>query len=215
MAALARTGASEILRWDRGLMHTVVALTRRPGPAIREYLGGRTRPYSNPIKYLLILVALAALVFGLLGLHPAGWSPPEAQPDPGVARFLEIYTRYFNVFLVLAIPFLALYSRLIFRKSGLNLTEHLVFNTYVYAHQNLLSLAVVGVWLVPGDSTGAILGASLILLTAYYVFACRQFFQVGVVEAIVRAALVALLANLTYLLALTLVLRGYVLLQGR
>lgn len=214
MAALAHTGAREILRWDRGLLHTVVALTRTPGPAIREYLSGRTRPYSNPIKYLLILVALAVLVFGWLDLQSA-WLPPEAAPEPAVARFLELYTRYLNVFLVLAIPFLALYSRLIFRKAGYNLTEHLIFNTFVYAHQNLLSLAVVGIWFLPGTGVPAILGVSFTLLVVYFVFACKQFFQVSVFQAIVRALLVFSLANVTYILALMLFLRGYLLATGR
>jgi hypothetical protein len=55
---LARS-VSEVANLDRGLLHTVISLTRSPGETARHYIHGRTACYTNPVKYLIIMVAVA------------------------------------------------------------------------------------------------------------------------------------------------------------
>src|SRR5262245_25719208 len=45
---------SRILTVDSGLLHTAHQLTVSPGQVIRDYLAGRTQPYTHPAMYLLI-----------------------------------------------------------------------------------------------------------------------------------------------------------------
>lgn len=208
LGALVRAGAEEALKLDKGLLHTAVALSLRPGHAIREYTKGRTRPYTNPIKYLLIFVALAVLGHGWFGFQEA-WLSPDPEMDPAVERVLYLYVRYFNVFLLLVVPFFALYSRLLFRRSGDNLTEHFIFNIYVCGHQNLLSLIILPLVFLPDYSTESYITIYFVLINLYYIIACRQFFRVGMGSAILRAVLVSIFANVTYILAVVLTLRGY------
>lgn len=54
-------------------MHTVVALARRPGATINDYLAGRRAGYVSPVKFLVIAVSLALLALWLIG------SPDMAQ----------------------------------------------------------------------------------------------------------------------------------------
>lgn len=202
LANVARDG----FNLERGFLATLVGLSVRPGAAIREYLGGRTLPYTNPLKYLLVWVALAT--FATAGLDIVGRYVELMLPDPdapesqAVMPFFDIVTRWYNLVLLLGVPFLAVFSRLLFRRAGFNLAEHLVFNGYVYAHQSALFLLSVPVILLWPGTLAWVMAAYIFAIGAYYIWACVDFFQVGWMRGIVLANLVMVLAYAVYYLAI-------------
>jgi hypothetical protein len=218
LQSLLGQGLDEALSLDRGLIHTVFALSKRPGHMVGEYLQGRTRSYTSPIKYLLVIVALTAFAFiwtGVFRLALLG-SPgiAGAQLSYEQERVVSFFAQSFHVVLVLVVPFLALYSRAIFRASGLTLAEHGIFNVYVFAHQNLISLATLPLYFLLSGHLGTYLLLYIVLITLYYVWACQQFFGVGIAVAMVRASLVTALASASYVAAAGLLMLGYVLVQS-
>ncbi len=153
---------------DRGWLHTVAELTRRPGGMINDYLAGRRIAYSEPFKYTMVAVALA-----FFGLWLAPLPAPEAAASPVFNRAGDIAQRYGNALMLITVPFLAGASRWLFRARGLNLAEHVVLNAYVFAQQNLLSLPflALALWWPDGygPSTSAYYGVSV----AYYAWVLR------------------------------------------
>jgi hypothetical protein len=205
---LASGAAEEIARVDKGILFTALELTRRPGEAIREFVEGRTRPYTHPFKYLLVAVGLATFLLiqlgGFGGMMPAtveGSEVPERA-----AMLLEVLTRYFNVMLIAAVPFHALFSRRMFRGAGLNGAEHLVFNTYVYAHQNLLGVLCLPAFFLTGRQTTVFVTLYTVVVLIYYILACRGFFRTTLPQAIWRGTVTTVLAYVTYYVALTVVI---------
>jgi hypothetical protein len=197
---LLRQAADDALNLDHGLLHTVVALTVRPGRAVAEYVRGRTRPYTNPAKYLVICAALATFAMLYSGVLDAQLDAVEEQtrrraevPDTVVDERMnamaEFMTRYFNIMLILGVPFLAVFSRLFFFRSAYNFAEHLIFNVFVYAHQNLFFLLAVPLIFV---GMGLMFHTSLymVLIVLYYIWACYDFFQVSLLTAIVRGVMI-------------------------
>jgi hypothetical protein len=201
MRALIRDAADAAFNLDSGLLHTGLALTRRPGGMAREYVAGRTRPYTNPAKYLLICAALATFAsiasgFADLQVDQVAAASPEAGED--VAVLLRNVQRYFNLILVLGLPALPLLTRILFRGSPYNFTEHLVFNTYVYAHQNLLIIPVLpAVFLFQNPAVFG--GLYMLVTTTYYIWACRGFFAFGVLSTAVRATLTMVLFTVVFM----------------
>lgn len=51
--------AARVFNLDRGLLATVVSLTRRPGLVPLDYVEGRRRRYTNPLSYLLLASAFS------------------------------------------------------------------------------------------------------------------------------------------------------------
>ncbi len=51
--------ASRVFNLNRGLLATVVGMSRRPGQVPLDYVEGRRRTYTNPLTYLLLASALS------------------------------------------------------------------------------------------------------------------------------------------------------------
>jgi hypothetical protein len=121
---------------------------------------------------------------------------PEAADQ--MAALLTGIQRYFNLILVLGLPALPLLTRVLFRGSRYNFSEHLVFNTYAYAHQNLLMIVVLPTFFLFRNAV-VFGGLYLILTTAYYIWACRGFFGFGVLSTAIRASVAMVLFTAVFM----------------
>lgn len=188
---------------DRGLLFTAVELFRRPGAAIRAYVQGATVRYANPVKYLVVCVALAVFASVQVGVtremaggFAEGGGPGSAETVERVSEFLG---RYMNVLMAAAVPFMAAASRVLFRRAGFNLAEHLIFNVYVYAQQSLLFLPFLPLFLAGSRSAWPV-AAYTLAITAYYAWAATAFFQARPLAGTLRALLVTLVGTAVYVL---------------
>jgi len=203
LGPLVREAADAAFNLDSGLLFTFVDLSRRPGAMARDYVAGRTRPYANPAKYLVICAAVTTFVsiasgFAASPVDAALAASPDAEED--MVHLLEFLQRYFNLILILGLPVLPLLTRLLFRRADFNLTEHLIFNTYVYAQQNLIFVALIPAYLLAGPTAIAIL--YFVGITVYYVWACRGFFRLGAFSTVVRATLVMVLFSVAFMVGM-------------
>jgi len=67
--ALLRDSVARFPGLDGGFLHTVVALTVRPGKSIGQCVDGRRRPLTPPVGYCCLLVTLYALTINLLDVE--------------------------------------------------------------------------------------------------------------------------------------------------
>jgi hypothetical protein len=203
---IAATVVQDALNLERGFPSTLVALALRPGEAIRDYLSGRTLPYTNPFKYLLVWVALSTLFTAWFDLLSRGFVDAFPDPDaPGAATsylVMEVLAPFYNLALLFGVPFMALFSRMLFRRAGYNLAEHMVFNGFVYGQQTALFVLLVPVMLLWPGATAWVMVLYLLMMMAYYAWACVSFFQVGWVRGTFLALSTSFLATGTYYLAL-------------
>ncbi len=128
LRGVAATFLGRVLDVDHGLLHTVHWLTVRPDRVVRDYLAGRTVPYTNPVAYLLLCFAAFAIAVGVFG------GATGSEDD--------------RVLTALAVPFIAAVSRLLFWRTRLNYAEHLVLVLYFLGHVALI-LAVLQAVLLP------------------------------------------------------------------
>jgi hypothetical protein len=180
---------TDALDLNRGLLFTAWSLLRDPGRAIRSYVAGRTVRYTNPVKYLLIVVTLVVLVYVQMGalesmvaaLQPGTDPSAELAKNPMSAWMVG----HLNVMMLVGLPFLALASWLVFRRAALTYAEHLIFNLYVYAQQSLMSLLLVTPLFAAGQVVPGILIQCVITL-GYYAWAASGFFQMRPLPAFLR-----------------------------
>lgn len=121
---------------DRSVLGVMKAMLLRPGLLARDYVQGRRRRHFSPFAFLVIATGLVVLLNLLTGI--GGFSDPKMHPGP-VGRFLN---KHLNLFVLAQVPLLALWSRLLFWRSGMNLAENLVLAAYASGMRALFSLAV-------------------------------------------------------------------------
>jgi hypothetical protein len=205
---------------DRGFLFTVAQLTRNPARAVEEYLGGRSSRYTDPARYLLISAAITTAAMLLLGVNhaapdglQAGWE--EALP-PWVLNTMEVHrdltARYFNLFALAVVPFIAAGTLLFFRRSGRTYPEHLVFNAFTYAHVSaIIVLAMLGLhWMGVAETASWVFVMGWIV---YWTTAAARFFDTSLGSAAVRCLVATTLAStalsLTSVAAIALYLRWF------
>lgn len=198
-----RDTLSDLFDLDRGFGYTLLALSRRPGAAIREYVEGRTVRYTNPVKYLLIMVALGTVAYLQVGIFEAQVGELEGVLDEDIAARLDpviaLARTYYNVLLMSAIPFLIIGSRLLFRGAGHNLAEHSIFNIFVYAQQSFMFLLLLPAFALYPTSNLLTWGY-IAVMAAYYVWACVDFFETGLAPATLKGLVISAFAYVSVFL---------------
>ena len=146
---LVAEGTQHVLSLDFGLLRTAVDLVRRPAGLIRDVFDGRTVRYAGPVRYFLVAVAvsqLLVLAFGSLESMAEGFNEgrssaaafgEEANAPADASDAADAVRRYWVVALAGAVPFVALWSRLLLRRSGLTLAEHATAHLYLIAQMVL------------------------------------------------------------------------------
>ena len=138
---------------DIPVLRTIGQLSWRPGWVAGEYVRGRRKPFTNPLKYCFLAGALQIAVcelldIGILVLPPGVREQLSRGPEGDAFRteavpLLEWFGQYIHIFTFASLPILALFMRGLFRSSGRSVVEHYVLSLYVYGHSFLLQLFAV------------------------------------------------------------------------
>lgn len=176
---------------EEGLSHTALALTVRPGSVVRDYLAGRTIPYTHPVGYFFLAVGIFALVSRLV-------SGPTGAPESD------------RIFAILLVPFVAATSRVLLWRADFNYAEHLIAVLYLSGHVLVLfAILYVGVALVDRAYLGGYAGLSVLLALGYFVWAySRTFFKRPLIGAL-TGLLSLVIGSATWLIAIALFVNAF------
>jgi hypothetical protein len=161
---------------DSRVLRTFVAVSRRPGTFIREYLLGRRVGYSGPLTYYLLVVALNVGVSALLRHSSATPLEPDAGASFWDQNFVALQISL--AFGALMLP-LAVFRRLLHFKEDYSIAEHFSFLLFVLAQSVLVILVLhlvthaLGITM-DGDVEGA---AWLAAFTLYALLGSRGFIR--------------------------------------
>lgn len=154
--------------------HSVFGLVRdlilRPGHVARAYVEGRRKHYFNPFTFLLVIVGVASLV-----LKTSKFVDFTTIPANPVSSFLQAHL---NLLILVQVPLLALFGRLLFRADQLYFAEHLVLASYASGFRSIFfTLVIAPAWLFFQWPHRTTLACYLALWVAYYALACAQFYR--------------------------------------
>lgn len=147
-----------VFNLERGIGRTMLGLTVAPGGVVRDYLAGRTVPYTHPFGYLLIAFAVNALLLGLMG-GTGGAGPAN------------------RLFSLLLVPFVAAVSWLLFLPARLHYAEHLILCMFLIGHMALMfGVAQVLAVPVPMPARATLAVAVLAVAFGYFAWAYSRIF---------------------------------------
>jgi hypothetical protein len=172
-------------------------LFTRPGASVREYVEGRRAKHFNYFATVIILLTINYFLakFTKIDLQDV----LNQESVSGLSRVIKDYSK-FVTFIV--IPFNALMSYLIFRKSGQNYTENLVLNIFLLAAIVSLRFSLTFTLILTDDSSTILTVNFLfvILIFIYTVIFFYQYFavyQYNKIELALRVIIIAILFIMT------------------
>lgn len=123
--------AQEALDLDNRLARTVKTLMTKPGALTLEYVAGRRRRWTSPVRLYLI----GAVVYFVV----AGWTEPRSFLFITGTDAVELMIDWLPRILAMLVPVFALFDHLLFERGRRLWAESLVFSLHVHAAWFVLS----------------------------------------------------------------------------
>jgi hypothetical protein len=119
---------------------------------------------------VLVVVGVASLV--LAATKFVDFSSTAAV-NP-VSAFLQ---KHINLIILIQLPLLSLFGRMLFRSEKLHFAEHLVLASYASGFRSIFfTMAIAPLWMITKWNHGATVGVYLLIWLVYYGIASAQFY---------------------------------------
>jgi hypothetical protein len=173
---------------EKGFWYTTHMLFKNPGELVRNFLSGATVRIFNPFRFLIIWMSV--MVFLNLSLNileksiasfnewNAGNGNEQINLTEDMLKQANKVMEYMPLITLIYIPFIALFSWLLFKKENYNFAEHVVANTYFYTAASIINLLWFILYLLaPITIIGSQFLNGLVLLI-YFTLAFKSWFQI-------------------------------------
>ncbi len=186
---------------DKGIFHLFFQLFIRPGIVAREYIvDGKRKRYFNPFQYILIVGSIAAFV--AVNSHfmenTMTMMPGAEQASGRQAEFMKtaahLQSKYFNLVILLLLPFNAFATFIWYRRLRFNYAEHLTLHTFIGAQTSVFGMLMMFVVSAAGKQGLYIFSVMSVVSMLFQIFACKQFFNLPGFKGVLRATVSVLTA---------------------
>lgn len=156
LPSIFREAWRQMVEFDGPTVRTVVRLAYQPHRVAEAYIAGDRRKYLNPAKFCFVAGAVAVLTLSLFGINyfevmrASGAVEIKANSADAEQTLREQFERgslafqdYLHLFTILSLPVPALAMRLLFRRAGRTIAEHLTLLLYAYGFAFLAQAATV------------------------------------------------------------------------
>ncbi len=175
-----------ILHYDKGIGYSLKKLFEKPGYIIEDYIEGKRIGHFRPISMVIILATIYALIYHLLDLNN------RSGLDESSGLILEKVFEHYYWFVVATIPLYALTTWLVFKKSGYNFYEFIIFEAFKTSQRLSVHILFLPVLYFVKDRSGfSVISDFLFLIDFILIFwTNKQFFsKMGMKEVLVRSIL--------------------------
>jgi hypothetical protein len=184
---------------DKGIFSLIWQLAFRPGIVAREYVDGKRKKYFNPFTFVILIVGFASVI--LISSGFTSFSGNSAMPKNPISPFLD---RHINLLIFLNIPLLALFNRLLFRRTNTNYSENLVLAAFTSGERSIFfSLIIAPVWLMFHPPYYLFLAIYLFCWSCYFGWACSQFYSGQKFILFLKGFLSTILTQVTTMILIT------------
>ena len=201
--------SNNFLGFNSGFVYTVKRLFVAPGDTIRLYLEGHRKNIMKPVQLYLLILTLYFIINSWLGIDfrefQNNLQNPNAVPNEKIAETMAIINNLihsnFKLILSLSIPFMALSLKLLYRKSGYNFFEFLVFSLFTGSILYIISELLSIIYLYSGSLRLYALFTNISGII-FLAFAITQFFQKNRLKDYFKAACVYFLSQILFMIFL-------------
>lgn len=185
---LIRSAFTTVFNIEKGFFYTFRELVFHPGKVVGDYLNGRTIPYTNPFRYVVVAIAISVFLMLSLGVwefqvdyiienyKKFGLIDSE-QGEADMRTNMKNVTRFMNLMPLLLLPFIAFSAKLFLGKNKLHYAEYFILVSYLTAQSTLYGiLLTLTVYFYPPLVT-SMFGIGVLIATIVYGQAFRELFK--------------------------------------
>lgn len=195
----------DALNLERGFFFTSKMLFISPGKVINDYLGGKTKSYINPLKYLLIIGSIYAFLILWLKIFDVGMESIAVQGNSEKVaiiqnQWLGFYKKIINLIPILLIPFISIATKWFYKSKGLFYGEHLIVNSFIFLQIFLITILLTPLVLIFPSTINFFPGITLVILIVYFCYSLNSTFRGAPFRSVLIAFLSLLIGYLLFML---------------
>jgi hypothetical protein len=203
--------------FDGRFGNTLRDLLKGPGKLALNYVQGQRQRYFAPMSFLLFCLATSLIIIKLNleeGFSKQGnFANKEIEHATLFAQ--KVLVENLQIFILLSIPLVALFTQLLFRKSRYSYGEHLVLQAYYSGFIALISLPIYATSYYNSDYYQIMNTVILLLLFVVTVWTLRGFFKINWWTSIWKSAAYLTVSTLVVTISLAVGIIGMVMYEKR
>jgi Protein of unknown function (DUF3667). len=189
-----------VFHTNKGFLYSVKNLIVNPGRTAKEFIDGKRVNHYKPILLAFVLSGISAFIsFKVVGLNDIMkevFSKKELYSEL-MNNVLSFVTSYSSFMMLFFVPFLALFSKIAFRKWGQNYYEHVVMNAYMLSFHALVNIIVIYPIMFFTKGNTAIIGyfvfLSIYIIPFVLVWFYKGFYKEHSLKSVILKVLLILL----------------------
>ncbi|WP_396157065.1 DUF3667 domain-containing protein [Flavobacterium sp.] len=190
-----------VLHFERGILYTIKELITNPGQNVKNYLTENRNRLVKPIIFIIVTSLIYSICNSFFHFEDTYTNKLDNNnsASSAISKWIQGHYGYANIIMAI---FIALWSKLFFRKYKFNIFEILILLCFVMG-MGMLFLSVFGI-------IQSLTNINLILIASTFCFAYTtwsigQFYEKGKIVNYVKAFFVYLLGMLTFYITATLI----------
>lgn len=178
---------------ERGFFHTLIMLFKDPGKIISDYLNGNTKRYFNPLKYMLILAGINAIL--------AVWfNVIDAQQETTVellgqghqsnivnSKLSQFIKDYMNILELIMLPLFGLIAKWFYTKKKLFYGEHLIIICFLFAQTTVIAIVFQPFYLIFPGLYSYSFAISLVIVFSYLTYGLYKVHRRSIFNSIIAS----------------------------
>ncbi|WP_233421297.1 DUF3667 domain-containing protein [Zunongwangia profunda] len=208
-----------VLQTNKGFLFSVKSILKNPGKTAKEFINGSRINHYKPILLAFLLSGISAFIsFQIVGLKEIMelYYLEQNLNSPLMIDILSFTSSYNSLIMLSFIPFLALLTKIGFRKCGQNYYEHIVINSYILSVYTIVNIIVIyPIMLFLNDDPGLIIqvsSLSMFTIPVIMVWFFKGFYEQKSLKSIIsRVLIVMLLGFVAFIILMILsIIAGFV-----
>lgn len=186
-----------MVHFERGFLFTIRELITNPGQNVRTYLTENRSRQVKPIIFIIVTSLIYSVSVSFFHFEDGyvGYSDTEETSRSAIFKWIQAHYGYANIIMGL---FIALWTKLFFRKYPFNIFEILILLCFVMG-MGMVILSLFGV--IEGLTQLKVVQFGAIVLFIYTTWSIGQFFDKKKFVAYLKAFSAYILGMITFLLA--------------
>lgn len=190
-----------VLNFDKGIFYTIKELLIRPGITVKKFIREDRNRLVKPVIFIIVSSLVYSLLREILHFEDAYIYYDDLKQSASVTIFAWIQNNYGYGNLIMGI-FIALWTKLLFRKYGYNFYEIIILLCFVMG-MGMLILSVFGT--IEGLTKLKVLDYGGMAFIIYSSWAVGQFFDKKKFKSYLKALLSYFFGMLTFALVILLI----------
>jgi hypothetical protein len=186
-----------VLHFERGILYTIRELIANPGQNIRNYLSENRSRLVKPIIFIIVTSLIYSTCSNFFHIEDGYVNYLDNHKSTTSAIFKWIQGHYGYANIIMGV-FIALWTKLFFRKHKLNIFEILILLCFVIGMGMLIYSVFI---IIQGLTHFNLMQTAGIVGFVYTTWAIGQFYEKGKVVNYVKAFFAYILGMLTFSLA--------------